>query len=240
MSRNQDKIENENSDWARKQAGTVLAAESLRNSAAPGEAAAPAPRADDRISAFWRIFGGTVLSIVTLIILTAFQQLSASLSNMNSKIEQLKDNSTKFVEKEEFSNRMTRFWDNVKGPTAEVPALKAQVAAQDAQFKEAEKERKELCKEIQALKGGHDKFVEKEEFSSRMTRFWDNIKGPAADVPALKAQVATQDAQLKEAEKERKELCKEVQALRERLAGLEAHHAAGKSSASGKDAPADK
>jgi septal ring factor EnvC (AmiA/AmiB activator) len=178
MSRDQDKVEQENPDWARKQAGTVLAAESLRSGASPAEAAPPAPRADDKISAFWRIFGGTVLSVVTLIILTAFQQLSGSLSDMRSKIDQLTENNAKLVGKEEFSNRMSRFWDNVKGTTAEVPALKAQVAAQEALLREAEKERKELCKEVQAL--------------------------------------------------------------RERLAGLEAHHAAGKSSASGKDAPADK
>lgn len=155
MSRNQDKIGQDEVSWARQQAGTVLAAETLRNSAAQAEPAAPAPqapRAEDKMSAFWRICGGTVLSIVALIIITAFQQLSSSLNDMRSKIEQLKESSADAVKKDELSNRMGRLWDNIKGPTLDVPALKTQVTAQETQLREGEKERKELCKEVQALR----------------------------------------------------------------------------------------
>src|SRR5262249_14264690 len=52
----------------------ILASETVRNSATPShQPPQPVKNGDEKISIFWRVFGGTVVSIVALVVITAYQ-----------------------------------------------------------------------------------------------------------------------------------------------------------------------
>src|SRR5262249_27004054 len=59
----------------------LLAAEVLRNAAAPSEAKTK-PKGEESVSPFWRIFGATILSIVALGAVTLYQQLANGLGEV--------------------------------------------------------------------------------------------------------------------------------------------------------------
>jgi chromosome segregation ATPase len=57
-----------------------VAAETLRSAAA-----APATKEEEKMSIFWRVFGGTILSIVALVSITLFNNIQSSLSELRSE-----------------------------------------------------------------------------------------------------------------------------------------------------------
>src|SRR5262245_52529244 len=58
---------------------------------------------DEKISLFWRIFGGTILSIVSLLVITAYQSISGSMHEIRTELSQLKEAKAEFVKKDEYS-----------------------------------------------------------------------------------------------------------------------------------------
>jgi len=92
-------------------------------------------RADDeRISLFWRVFGGTLISIVALVAITLFNNLSNTLSEMRTEIARLNEARADVVKKDEFNARTTGVWDRVQavqsqlvGQTAGLTNLQAEL-----------------------------------------------------------------------------------------------------------------
>ena len=71
--------------------------------------------------------------------------------------------------------------------------------------------------------------VRKDEFNTRLTSVWNSVSQAQAlkdSVVSLQERVQAREQQLKAAEDEHKELVREVQKLRERLAVLEGRQAA--------------
>jgi hypothetical protein len=100
----------------------------------------------------------------------------------------------------------------------------------------------DLRKDMARLNESQAHLVPKEEFSTRITSVWNSIKELqtlSSTVAALKEKALVRDEQLREQE-ERRELVRELQRLRERLATLEgrqeAHPAAKLPAVSGGDA----
>lgn len=171
---------------------TVLVAETLRSSAQAGTPDSPA-KGEERLPLFWRICGGTLLSIVALVAVTAYQQFTNSLNELRSELSHLNNDLRKdlgrlnethgeLVKKDEFNTRMKSVWENLKElrtDNATVAVLKERSALQEQQWKIGEEERKEQGRELLRLR------------------------------------------EAKAGEDERKELLRELQRLRERLATVE-------------------
>ena len=66
----------------------ILAAETLRAGDAPG-AAKEVVRPEERISLFWRVFGGTILSICALAVLTAYQSLANGIHDLRKRVRSM-------------------------------------------------------------------------------------------------------------------------------------------------------
>jgi hypothetical protein len=176
----------------------VLASETLRLPASDGAASFPAS-SEERLSAFWRIFGGTLLSITALVIITICQHFNNSQSELRGDLSHLGDDVHKdinrlnqefgdLMKKDEFTSRMKTVWENLKELQDErtvTTALKERVTILDERVKQQEGERKELARELQHLR------------------------------------------ELKAIEDDRKELVRELQRLRERLAAIEGKQAGG-------------
>jgi chromosome segregation ATPase len=178
---------------------TPLLAEMLRQSAEAGKAdLATRDRDEGRISVFWRIFGGTLLSIAALVAVTISQQLTANLAELRNDLNHLNADLRKelgrlsetqgdLVKKGEFAGRMRSVWDGIKevqGGRKALTTLKERCSLLSELFKSGAEERRQLSRELQRLR----------------------------------EQKAGAD--------ERRELVRELHALRERLATLEGRNAA--------------
>ncbi len=186
----------------------VLAAETLRNAAAAPEAPA---KSEERGSVFWRVCGGTVLSIVALVAVTLYQQLTAAVNELRSSVAavntdlrkdltQLGQGHADLVKKDEFNGRLTKVWDSLKEMPAlanAVGSLKERALLRDQQEKADAEAKDQLRKEVQALE---------------------------AAMTVLKERLTVREQQAKD-EQARRELVQELQQLRERLANVEGRQA---------------
>jgi hypothetical protein len=140
---------------------TLVSAETLRSAAAHHQP--PEKPSEEKVSLFWRIFGGTILSIVALLVITAYQSVSNSINDLRGGISHLNESKADLVKKDEYSAAKTRTWDKMteieKATCAATSANQQALAAlqekttlRDQQFKQMDDERKELLKEVQSLR----------------------------------------------------------------------------------------
>ncbi len=132
---------------------TLLTAEALRGSAS--RPADPPTKGEERMSLFWRVFGGTLLSIAALVLLTFYQQFSGSLNELRADILRLNEARGDLVKKDELNSRMTTVWNGLndaKSGGASLPALREKQAQQDQQLKQLEDDCKDLLREVQLLR----------------------------------------------------------------------------------------
>jgi chromosome segregation ATPase len=87
---------------------------------------------DERISLFWRVFGGTILSIVALVSITLFNNIMSSIAELRSEVSRANEARNAavaevraelakgaearadLVRKDEFNSRMTSSWDRLQ------------------------------------------------------------------------------------------------------------------------------
>jgi hypothetical protein len=193
------------SDWRSEQAAAVrtpsnavAVTETLRSSA---DGASRPVKAEDRVSLFWRICGGTVLSILALAAVTVYQQNNASFNELRNDFGRLSESQADVLKKDEFNGRLTTVWNSIKelqGTPPAVTALKERAALLEQQLKAEQEHREAALKELEALNSA---------------------------VTVLKERAMLQEQQTKQ-EEERKEMVHELQQLRERLANLEGRQTA--------------
>jgi DNA repair exonuclease SbcCD ATPase subunit len=178
---------------------TPVVAETLRSAAATGGSNDTPAGGEARISLFWRVFGGTLLSIAALVAVTVYQQLTNGLNDLRGEqghlntdlrkdLSRLSEAQADLVKKDDYNSRLRSVWDGIKDLQADkstVTALKERLAVLRQLFQTAEEERKDLIHQLQQLR------------------------------------------EVKAAEEDRKELLRELQRLRERLALLEGRQQGG-------------
>ncbi len=121
---------------------TELAAyETARTGAAPKEE----PKSDDhKISVFWRVFGGTIVSIVALITINLFNNISSTISELRAEVSREREARAELVKKDEFNARISNQYERIRAHDAfkaDIEALKERastnLAAIDALKKDA-------------------------------------------------------------------------------------------------------
>jgi DNA repair exonuclease SbcCD ATPase subunit len=192
----------------RKSEAVVLAASALRHEVRSGESVKA--HAEERLSMFWRVFGGTILSIFALVAVTLYNNLTNTINELRSEVNRSTEARAELVKKEEFNQRTQSMWDRVQAlqelkPT--VAGLKEQVAGYSEKQGDVKSVREHLTSLEQRLKAA-------EEDHKALTRAELTIAG-------LEQKAALREAQFKAAEDERKELAKHLAELRERLAKVE-------------------
>ena len=112
----------------------------------------PDGRADeDRFTLFWRVFGGTILSIVALAAVTVYNNLTTSVSELRSELHRVNNDlrgevaraneaRADLVRKDEFNSRLTTVWDGIKTMQAQNIGSTTAVSSQRGEH-EAMKER---------------------------------------------------------------------------------------------------
>lgn len=66
------------------------------------------------ISVFWRVFGGTIVSIVALVGITLYNSINSQLSELRNEINKLNEARAELVKKDEFGTRINSTWDRVQ------------------------------------------------------------------------------------------------------------------------------
>ena len=169
----------------------MLAAETARNARPPVPAAKPA---EEKISMFWRVFGGTLISIAALVAITAYQAQNSSINDLRNELTRANEARGQLVKNDEFTSARTKIWDkfqDMQKDTITLQQVKDHVGLMDDQIKAGAATQKDL-------------------------------QGLQQTVSAMQEKATLRDQQLKQMDDEKKDLVKELQALRERLAKLEA------------------
>jgi septal ring factor EnvC (AmiA/AmiB activator) len=145
--------EEQREDTDRLTAGTLAAVETLRSASVP-VSASPAPKGEERISVFWRVFGGTLLSIAALTIVTVYQQFASTLSELRGGIAHINESQADLVKKDDFTRATTSIWNSVKAlqlSCADTTTTN-RVSVLETQLHAAEADRKDLTKQVSDLR----------------------------------------------------------------------------------------
>jgi hypothetical protein len=100
------------------------------------------PRKDQsRLSVFWSVCGGTILSITAMIGVTLYQQFSSNLNDIRAAVDRLNEARADLVKGEDLNTRMTAIWGVLKdlqSGAAAIPPLKEQTALLEQRAKTAD------------------------------------------------------------------------------------------------------
>src|SRR5262249_21686032 len=138
-----------------------------------------------------------------------YQQFNAALGEMRTNINRLTESRADLLSQNDFNTRVASLWTNLKdvqSATGTVSALKEHSSLLDQQVKALQDQ---LNNRLQAVSASIK-----------------DLDAPLASAAALKERSVLLEQQVKTGDDERKELCKEIQLLRERLAVLEGRQAA--------------
>lgn len=89
---------------------TAVVAEALR----VGTEATKAKSPEEGMSLFWRVFGGTLLSIVALVVITLFNNMMSTISELRGDISKLNEYRAELLKKDEFNTRMNTTWERIQ------------------------------------------------------------------------------------------------------------------------------
>jgi len=129
--------------------------ETLRSATHSAALSPAAAKAEERLSWFWRVFGGTLLSLAGLVGVTLYQQFNASFRELRTDLNRLNETRGDWVKNEEFNNRITSLWNSLKElqvVNATVTAARERVGLLEQQVKTGDDERRELIREVQQLR----------------------------------------------------------------------------------------
>ena len=148
---------------------------------------------EQKISVFWRVFGGAIISIAALAAITLYNNIAGAIAELRTEIGRGNEARAELVKKDEFNSRSTSMWNRIQELQAMqlgMTSLKEKVSGLEQQLRAAEEDHKAL---LQAQ----------------------------VQISGLQEKAASREAQAKAVEEERKTLCKELLVLRERIAKLE-------------------
>lgn len=223
---------------------SVEAARSAAESSAKAD-----EKSDEKVSLFWRVFGGTILSMVTLGAITLYNNISSNIAELRAELNRERDARAELVKKEEFNSRTSNQYERIRsfeGLKGEHEALKERVsnnaATVDALKKDVGATSDALKKDTAALEVLKERFAALEPvkkdvagielLKERLMTAAADLKTVREDVAKLQQEVernktgdverkTLRDSQYKQVEESLKEVQKGLQTCREKLARLE-------------------
>jgi chromosome segregation ATPase len=179
---------------------------------------------EEKISLFWRVFGGTILSITALVTIQAYQAQANNIHELRSDQNRLRELASDFLKKDEFASRTNTLWNRVQdlqNLNASVTVMGTRLTAIESQAAQAEKDRKDTQATIMQLNGLRDKVAQIDDHKKVTDQDHKEVLSILAAMQSLRDKDTLLEKKLHDAESERKDLLREIQALRERLAKLE-------------------
>lgn len=210
---------------------------------------------EEKLSIFWRVFGGTILSMVAIGMFTLYNSIASNLAELRSELSREREARADLVKKDEFNARTSSQYERIRsfeGLKAEHEGAKARVAANAAAIEELKKDagvRADAAKkdaaalEILKERVAGLEALRKDVAGIEVVR--EKVANAAADLKTMRDEVgkiqqelernrasdlerkASRDTQHKQTEEALKELQKALQDCREKIARLEGAQPAG-------------
>jgi DNA repair exonuclease SbcCD ATPase subunit len=95
--------------------GEMAALETARSATESSGKAAEAKPEEERVSMFWRLFGGTILSIVALVSITLYNNMSSSITELRAEVSREREERASLVKKDEYNARVTAQYERMRG-----------------------------------------------------------------------------------------------------------------------------
>ncbi|VTS01945.1 hypothetical protein [Tuwongella immobilis] len=209
----------------------------------------PAPAQEEKISLFWRVFGGTILSIVALVAVTLYNSMNNAINELRGELHRINEARADLIKKDEFNSRNSQMWTRVQElGTLQVAqtSMKEQLAQVSERLTSLTKDHKDQLEASRNLIAGIRermgpleeglKQAEKDRsnfatLKERVGPLEDGVKQSEKDhglivamqtaLANLQERIGTREQQLKDIDLDSKALTKELLDLRERLAKLE-------------------
>jgi hypothetical protein len=199
----------------------VLATETLRRASTGHHHPRKGPGKDEeRISVFWRVFGGTLLSIAALVAITLYNNFNSTVTDLRKDLNNQIETRVDLIKKDEFNSRLTLVWNALKEMQAgsgAVTALTERSKSLEQQLKTGEDDRKDLHRQLEEQRRAAEE--ERKDWTRKLE---DQRK---AGEEERKEYARKLEDQRKANEDERKDFSRELQKLGERLAAVEGRQA---------------
>lgn len=181
------------------------------------------------ISVFWRVFGGTIISIVALVGITLYNSINSQLSELRNEIHKLNEARAELVKKDEFSTRINSNWDRVQ-------LLQTQNNEQNASMRSMRTEidgfKEKMTRNVADLDAAKKDLATLEVIKEKMTALATDWKTNREDYLKMRQDVdknlasdqerkTRRDEQYKEIDKSMKDVTAALQAVQIKLARLE-------------------
>lgn len=169
-----------------------------------------AAHGEEKMSLFWRVFGGTILSIIALSLLTVYNNLNATINDLRNEVSRDKEARSELVKKEEFNSRTQSVWNKLQ----ELQELRGTITAMRDQMSLMAENRTDMKTMLERFSVVEQRLKSSEEQQKSLAQSMTMIA-------ALEQKITVRDTQSKAFEDDRRELSRQIQELRERLARIE-------------------
>lgn len=207
MKRNSDTEE----QYETRAAETAAYAETIRN-IHDSSSRVKARGEEDRLSLFWRVFGGTILSIVALVAVTVFNSMYSSIAELRNEVTRLNEAKADSAKKDDVSVIRSQVAIQA-GYRSEIDSLKERASKYRAEIEDA---KKDTQARLELAKKEHD--AELKLAKDELLRVRQDVdKNQAADLERRDQRTA----QMKVVDETLKEIQKNLLESREKIARLE-------------------
>jgi hypothetical protein len=183
----------------------MAALETARIAGAAGAEKAPEKKKDEEhMSLFWRVFGGTILSIVALVSITLFNNMSNSITELRADVSREREARAELVKKDEYNSRVNSMYERMRGIDAvktELEGIKektsANAAAVDGSKKDSAAASDAIKKDIAAMSDAMKKDVAALEVIKDKVAALEAIRKDVAGLDSLKEKLASATVDMK-------------------------------------------
>ncbi|MGL4420965.1 MAG: coiled-coil domain-containing protein [Gemmataceae bacterium] len=201
----------------------------------------PIPSNDEeKMSLFWRVFGGTILSIGALIGVTLYNSMMSSISELRSELNRLNEARAELIKKDEFNTRLSAYIDQIRTLQTQDNSQTALLTGYKTEFDGIKEKLNRYAIDIDALRKDNSTAIEGlkkdviaiEAMKERLGTAVLELKSVQTDTAKLRSEIdrnqvadqerkARRDEQYKEFDKAIKDLQLSLQQLQVKLARIE-------------------
>lgn len=200
------------------------------------------PKDEEQMSLFWRVFGGTILSMITLGTITLYNNVSSNIAELRAELNREREARAELVKKDEFNARSTSQYERIRALDAlkaEFEVLKERLggatAALDGLRKDAAANVDLVRKDVELVKKDATAM---EVLREKAAGNAESVKGLRDEVQSLQKSLeqnraadlerkASRDAQAKALDDTLKDLQRGIQDCREKIARIEGQRSMG-------------
>ena len=207
--------------------GIAMAVETLRSPQVPPM---PKPKSEeDKMSVFWRVFGGTILSILALAALTLYNNLTSNIAELRAEVGRLNESKAEWAKKDDLQTLRTQAATQA-GYRTEIDSLKERATKYRVELDDSRKEARTandaLRKEVGSVESLKEKLAA---MTLDMKVCLDDGARLRQELSKNQAEDNTRrdlrDTQMKKLDETIKELQKTLTEAREKIARLEGQQA---------------